>query len=282
VTVEGGFSNVLTDKINSQISSGKFEGDMAFLQTVQDFVGWKKQGALISYRHPGYDQQLPAYQDSDGAFTTTKVNPIGYAYNSKLVSAQDVPRSAADFLKPMFAGKAISCYPADDDATLYVFHSIVQKYGWSWMDQYMSNRPNFVQGHLSVARSLASGENVVTFDATSSVLDLRSKGAPVEFTMSEQDATPIFTLCCGIFKGAPHPNAAKLFQSWYMAPEQQARTGVFSSRTDVPPPAGFQPLTSYNLANEYRDFVSNAALMTELRHKIESYTGPVVNKGGIR
>ncbi len=282
VTVEGGFSNVLNDKINAQIKSGKLGVDMAFFQTVQDFVAWKKQGVLMNFRHAGYDQQLPAYQDPDGAFTTTKVVAIGYGYNTKLVSPPDAPLSANDFLKPGFAGKVITCYPADDDATMYLFYTIVQKYGWSWMDRYMATKPNFVQGHLNVARSIAAGENLVTFDATTAMVDLKSKGAPVEFTVSRDDPTPFFTLTAGIFKDAPHPNAARLFQTWYMAPDQQKRIGVFSSRKDVPPPAGFQPLSSYRAANEYREFVSNDALMTDLRKRFEGYTGPVVNKGGVR
>ena len=282
VTVEGGFSNVLNDKINAQMKAGKLQVDMAFFQTAQDFVAWKKQGVLLNFKCVGYDQQLPAYQDTDGAFTTTKVNAIGYGYNTKLVAAQDTPRSARDFLKPVFKGKSITCYPADDDATLYLFHTIIGKYGWSWMDQYMENKPNFVQGHLNVARSIAAGENLVTFDATSTFLDLRRKGSPLEFTVSEEDVTPFFTLTSGIFKDAPHPNAAKLFLSWYMAPEQQKRTGVFSSRRDIPPPQGLLPLSSYRAANEYREFVSNEAQLDTLRHRMEGYTGPVVNKGGVR
>ena len=38
VSVEGGFSNVLNDKINAQIKAGHLQVDMAFFQTVQDFV----------------------------------------------------------------------------------------------------------------------------------------------------------------------------------------------------------------------------------------------------
>jgi hypothetical protein len=49
------------------------------------------------------------------------------------------------------------------DATLYLFHLIVQKYGWAWMDKYIATKPNFIQSHLPVARSVASGENIATF-----------------------------------------------------------------------------------------------------------------------
>jgi ABC-type Fe3+ transport system substrate-binding protein len=184
-------------------------------------------------------------------------------------------------LLPRFAGKVITCYPADDDATLYLFHLIIRKYGWGWMDKYMASKPSFVQGHLPVARSVAAGENIATFDASSSVWPFRREGK-LEMVWSPVDETPVFTLTGGIFKGAPHPNAAKLYLTWFLAKEQQSRVGSFSSRTDVPPPEGFKPLTSYRIANNYREFVTDEKLMAELRQRMEHYTGPPVNKGGVR
>ncbi|HEX4195683.1 MAG TPA: hypothetical protein VHY80_21410, partial [Stellaceae bacterium] len=82
-------------------------------------------------------------------------------------------------------------------------------------------------------------------------------------------------------KAAPHPNAAKLFLSWYLAKDQQARTGSFSARTDVPPPPGLKPLSSYNIDAGYQKLVTDKNI-DALRKKFESYTGPVVNKGGVR
>ncbi len=282
VSITGGFSNVLNEKINAQLHDNKLEVDMAFFQTAQDFVAWKKQGVLLNFKPEGYEAIAPEFRDPDGAFTVTKVNAIFYAYNTKAVAANDVPKSALDFLKPQFTGKLITCYPADDDATLYLFYTIVQKYGWSYVDRYMANKPNFVQGHLNVARSVGSGENIATFDGTSSVEEVAKGGAPVASVFSAEDPTPLFTLTAGIFKDAPHPNAAKLFLTWYMAKEQQSRIGVFSARSDVPPPNGLKPLSSYNVANGDRDVVSNAPQLADLRKRFEGYTGPVVNKGGVR
>ena len=282
VSITGGFSNVLNNRINAQLRDHKLETDMAFFQTVQDFAAWKRQGVLLSFKPEGYEQIAPVFRDADGAFTTVKVNQITYAYNSRLVAPQDVPKSALDFLKPQFKGKLITCYPADDDATLYLFHTIVEKYGWEYMDKYMANKPNFVQGHLGVVRSVGAGTDVVTFDATSSAESVKRAGQPIESVFSEQDATPLFTVTAGIFKDAPHPNAAKLFLTWYMAKEQQSRIGVFSARVDVPPPAGLKPLQSYKTANQYREFVTDEKTLAELRKRFESLTGPVVNTGGVR
>ncbi|HEY5607984.1 MAG TPA: extracellular solute-binding protein [Alphaproteobacteria bacterium] len=283
VSVTGGFSNVLNERIEKQMADKKLVVDMAFFQTVQDFVAWKKQGKLILFKPDGFEQIIPNLRDSDGAYMSLAAIAISYAYNTKLVRPEDVPKSALDFLKPAFQGKLISVYPHDDDAALYLFHLIVKKYGWGWMDRYMANKPNFIQGHLPVARSIAEGKMAATLDATiTSVGGLKRQGAPVEIAFAAEDETPVFSLTGGIFKDAPHPNAAKLYLTWYLAKEQQARIGTFSPRLDVPPPAGFKPLTSYKIANAYRDFVTDEKLVADLRKRFEAIIGPPVNKGGVR
>jgi ABC-type Fe3+ transport system substrate-binding protein len=281
VSVTGGFSNVLNERIEKQMAEGKLEVDMAFFQTVQDFVTWKKQGKLLNFKPDGFDQIYPNFRDPDGAYMSLSANALTYAYNTAAVKPEDAPKSALDFLKPMFQGKMIAVYPADDDAALYLFHLIVKKYGWSWMDKYTANKPNYIQGHLPVARSVASGESLATFDASSSVWPFKREGK-LEIVFSPVDPTPVFTLTGGIFKDSPHPNAAKLYLTWFLAKEQQARVGSFSSRRDVPPPEGFQPLLSYNIANGYREFMIDEKLIADLRKRFEAYTGPPVNRGGVR
>jgi ABC-type Fe3+ transport system substrate-binding protein len=259
----------------------KLAVDMAFFQTVQDFVTWKKQGKLMLFKPDGFEQVYSNFRDPDGAYMAFSANALTYAYNKAAVKPEDAPKSALDFLKPMFMGKAISVYPADDDAALYLFHGIVQKYGWGWMEKYTANKANYVQGHLPVSRSVASGENIVTLDASSSIWPFRREGK-VEVAWSPKDKTPVFTLTGGIFKDAPHPNAAKLYVTWFLAKEQQTKLGSFSSRSDVPPPEDFKPLTSYKIANNYREFMVDDALVAALRKRMEGFTGPPVNKGGVR
>ncbi len=281
VSVTGGFSNVLNTAIEKQMAAGALAVDMAIFQTVQDFVAWKQQDKLLGFKPDGFEHVYPNMRDADGAYEAVSVSVQTYAYNIAKLGSAAAPQSALDFLKPEFAGNVITCYPADDDATLYLFYLIVQKYGWVWMDKYMANKPNFVQGHLDVARSVGAGTNVATFDATSTVWPFLREGK-VNVVFSPVDATPVFTATAGIFKNAPHPNVAKLYLTWLLAREQQARTGSFSSRDDVDPPSGFQPLTSYKIGNAYREFVTDAALIADLRKRFEAYTGPPVNKGGVR
>jgi ABC-type Fe3+ transport system substrate-binding protein len=101
----------------------------------------------------------------------------------------------------------------------------------------------------------------------SSVWPLRREGK-LEIVWSPVDETLIFTPTGGIFKDAPHPNAAKLYLTWFLAGEQQSRLGSFSSRVDV--------------ANNYREFMTNNKLVADLRKRFEGYASSPANKGGVR
>jgi ABC-type Fe3+ transport system substrate-binding protein len=283
VTIGGGFSNVLDKKVDAQLAAGKLEVDAVIFQTAGDFGRWKAEGRLLAFKPDGFDKMDAAFKDADGTFWATMVNVVPYMYNTEKVASADIPNSALDFLKPQFQGKAVTAYPADDDVTLWVFNHIVQQYGWSYMDKYMAQKPTFIQGHLGEQRSIGSGQNLVTFDSILDITEgLKRQGQPVESHFPTGDALPIWPLLGAIFKDAPHPNAAKLFLSWLLSPEQQAKLPTWSPRNDVPPPAGYQPILSYKVANDYRDFLTDQKKVEELRKKFEGYSGPIVNSGGVR
>ncbi len=283
VSLMGGFSNVLNAKVEEQLRANKVETDLLIFQTVQDFVSWNKRGLLLHFKPEGFETIRAGAKDKDGAWIAVNTNPLFYGTNTEHVMPDDVPRSALDFLKPQFKGKLISAYPGDDDATLYDFHTIVRKYGWSYMDRYMAQQPKFIQGHLGVARSLGSGESDASFDnSVSSTNAVKREGGKIALTAPEADPLPVFFTSAAILKDAPHPNAAKLYVSWFLSKEQQSRTGVYSARGDMPPPAGLMPLASYRLADRYLKFVTNEKRLVALRKRFEKYTGPVTNAGGVR
>ena len=74
VVFTGGLSNALDQKIERQIADHKMAADVGIFQTMQDFVRWKQQGALMLFKPDGFDKIDPAFKDEDGAFTTVSVN----------------------------------------------------------------------------------------------------------------------------------------------------------------------------------------------------------------
>jgi hypothetical protein len=79
-------------------------------------------------------------------------------------------------------------------------------------------------------RSISAGDNLVTFDMIAALTLLeKAEGKPAELAFPSLDPMPIWAQGAAIFKDAPHPNAAKLFLTWFLENEQQAKfTGNWS------------------------------------------------------
>jgi ABC-type Fe3+ transport system substrate-binding protein len=275
VKLTADFSNILAPKIDQELRDKKLSVDLTIFQTLQDYNRWKKQGVLMSFKPEGWDQIHPTFKDDrDGQYVGVAVYALTYAYNTKAVPQGEVPKSALDFLKPEFKGKIITAYPNDDDVSLYLFYTLVQKYGWKYMDKYMANNPQWIRGHLGVARAVASGQAAVSFDTMANVsLNIKKNNQPTDIAFSSIDRMPIWPQTTAIFKDAPHPNAAKLYITWFLAKEQQSRIGTWSSRMDVAPPAGLKPIFDYRPANDFRRFITNEKLVKDLRKRFEGYIG---------
>src|ERR1700728_3060609 len=82
VSVTGGFSNVLNADIEKQMAAGAMTVDMAFFQTVQDFVAWKARDKLVAFKPEGLDHIYPNLRDADGAYMALSINALNYAYNT--------------------------------------------------------------------------------------------------------------------------------------------------------------------------------------------------------
>ena len=271
VSVVGGFSNRLTKQIDDARQSGKPIADLALLQTVQDFVKWKREGVLAPFKPEDWDKISDRFKDPDGHFIGHYVVMIAYAYRPDLAN---VPiRSAKDFLNPAFKGKLISTYPHDDDATLYHYTRLVDHYGWSFMDEYMKLEPKWVMGHLGVAQALEKGE------ASGSIDQITAMNKTSAVVVPTDEPVTVFPQTLAIFKDAPHPNAARLYVAWYMSKEEAATVpaaGRWSTRTDVAPPQGYQPLSAYKLNDDFTRFMTeDPAKVDVLRARFKAYTGEV-------
>jgi ABC-type Fe3+ transport system substrate-binding protein len=105
ITIHSGFSNVHNEKINEQLKSKTLDADLAILQTVQDFIRWKKEGVLAQFKPAAWNTIDKTFKDKDGYYVGVFVTSVSYAYNKDLVKAADAPKSAKDFLKADFKAR---------------------------------------------------------------------------------------------------------------------------------------------------------------------------------
>jgi ABC-type Fe3+ transport system substrate-binding protein len=113
----------------------------------------------------------------------------------------------------------------------------------------------------------------------SSTLDVQRAGGKIALAGPTDDFLPVSFTAEAILKDAPHPNAAKLFVTWFLSKEWQSRSPVYSSRLDLPAPAGLPSLSKYRLMGRYLEFVSDEKQLTDLRRHFEAYTGggPIIS-----
>ncbi|WP_329264990.1 ABC transporter substrate-binding protein [Streptomyces sp. NBC_01478] len=261
-------------RIDNQLATSHLVADAAILQTTQDFDRWKKQGNLLQYKPVGWDKVFTNAKDKDGYYTG-----VFYGAFSYIVDDKEIPSKAGDFkgtdlLKPEYKNKLILTYPNDDDAVLFGYKQIVDKYGWNYLAKLLKQNPKLIRGVPGSAAGVASGDYLASIAVGG---DARPNGTQV-FSNSERFNS--WAQRGAIFKNAPHKAGAKLFLSWLDSQAVQKNaiaTWTWSVRKDVAPPSGLKPLASYKNTNPdaFAKFMSDRAAVERFRSQVELYFGQV-------
>ena len=111
-----------------------------------------------------------------------------------------------------------------------------------------------VQSSTDPPKKLALGERAVMADGNDyNLVQLKEQGQPVE-VVYPAEGTPLITGPTGVFKHAPNPNAARLFQSWLLSREAQQLLVDFAAQHSVHPQVkekpGRKPLNDIKLMKD--------------------------------
>ena len=182
----------------------------------------KKNGWLLPYlpedvaKH--YDKR---YYDPDGLHATTRILISPIAYNTNLVKKEDAPKSFKDLLDPKWKGKLVKAHPAYSGTIMNATFEIARDLGWDYLEKLAAQNVMQVQSATDTPKKVALGERAVMVDGAG-YLVIRNKeaGQPIEIVYPEE-GTPLATGPSAIFKAAPNPNAARLFQNWMHSREAQ-------------------------------------------------------------
>jgi iron(III) transport system substrate-binding protein len=185
-------------------------------------IVWKRDGWLAPYLPEEVAKHFDrSYYDPDGMHITTRIliSPIGY--NTNLVKKEEAPKSFADLLDPKWAGKMVKAHPAYSGTIMNSTFQVARDLGWDYFEKLAKQRVLQVQSATDTPKKVALGERAVMVDGAGYLI-IRNKeeGQPVEIVYPEE-GTPLATAPSAVFKAAPNPNAARLFQSWMHSREAQ-------------------------------------------------------------
>ncbi len=261
-------------RIEEELARKDLQVDVAHLQTLHDFDSWKARGLLLPYKPIGWDQIPASYKDPQAHFTGVSLTTFANTYNKNTVSEANAPRDYSDFLKPEFKGRIIITYPHDDDAVLYLFDKIVHKYGLEFMDKLKAQDVQWVRGTQTPRDAVEAGKYAVATGTSGPLVS--PSGANARFILPTNDPFLTWAQTGAIFKDAKHPAAARLYMSWTLSRANQSAPRQFPLRKDVPPPAGYKPLSDYNTKHEdFLAFMRDRARVERLKSLFERLIGPV-------
>src|SRR5712675_1037061 len=215
VQIERSGSERLFQRIDQEFASNIRAADVVNSSDASHFITWKKNGWLAPFVTEDIAQHfLPEYRDPDGMSATTRIYLSSIAYNTNLVKPDDAPKSFADLLDPKWAGKMVKGHPAYSGTIMTTTFQLVRELGWDYLEKLSKQRVMQVQSSTDPPKKLALGERAVMADGNDyNLLQLKDAGQPVE-PIYPTEGTPTITGPTGVFKSAPNPNAARLFQNW--------------------------------------------------------------------
>ena len=253
--IERSGSERLFQRIAQEYASNIHAADVINSSDAAHFIPWKKNGWLMPFVSEDIAKYFPEqYRDPDGLFATSRLWLSSIAYNTNLVKPEDAPKSYADLLDPKWAGKMVKGHPAYSGTIMTATYQLVRELGWDYYEKLAKQRVMQVQSSTDPPKKLSLGERAVMADGNEyGIVLLKEAGQPVE-PVYPTEGTPTISGPTGIFIGAPHPNAAKLFQAWLHTRETQQFfidfTAQYSVHAQVQSKAGRKKISEIKLMKE--------------------------------
>jgi iron(III) transport system substrate-binding protein len=255
VRVERTGAERVFQRISQEYASNIHAVDVVNSSDAAHFIIWKRDGLLAPFVPEDVARHYTAEQkDPDGMFAAFRANLSVIGYNTRLVKAEDAPKSFADLLDPKWVGKIVKGHPGYSGTIMTATYEISRDIGWDFFEKLVKQRVMQVQSAADPPKKLGLGERAVMADGNEYVLfQVKEAGGPVE-AVYPSEGTPLSLSPNGLFKAAPNPNAARLFQCFCFSPECQElvvnRGAMRSLHAQIKEKPGRRPLGEIKLMKE--------------------------------
>jgi iron(III) transport system substrate-binding protein len=174
------------------------------------------------------------------------------AYNTKLIQKSELPTSFEDFAtKTQWKGK-VAIDSADSQWLWAMYSHFGEEKARKVIGDLITNLDVVpIDGHLQVARAVASGEYLFALNNyVALTLNMHLSGAATDYF--SLDPVPLFFGAVAVSAQAPHPNAARLAANFLLSEQAQdlsRKAGRLPTRLDVAPnpPDAITRLTAHKV-----------------------------------
>jgi iron(III) transport system substrate-binding protein len=232
-------AQVVYQRLTQNLKAGVREVDVFASTDEAHYTTLKKQNVFTAYTPLGVESLPPAFRriDPDSTYHVGALGFVVINHNSKVTKP---PQKWTDLLESKWRGHISLGHPGFSG---YVGNWVValwDKYGWDFFVTLNKNNPKIGRSVNDTVTDIISGERAVGAGPENFSLEAKAKGNFIDIQWPADDAILIVSPVA-ILKDAPHPNAARLFESFFYTTEYSAaltKTFNYPLRTDVPSASG--------------------------------------------
>jgi iron(III) transport system substrate-binding protein len=202
----------------------------------------KSRGVLAPYRSANAEGIPSALIDPDGYWTGFSARIRVIAYNTKLVTQADAPRSVFDLADPKWRGQVAIADPRFGSTSFHVA-ALYAIAGDEKMDDFFrrlkANGVRVVNGNSVVRDLVARGEVKVGLTDTDDVNVAIENGQPVAMVLPDADGlgVPVMPNMVSFVANAPHPDEARKLIDYLLSADVERQLAQ-SEAVQIPLHAG--------------------------------------------
>ena len=204
-------SNGTMDRVLTESRAGKPLYDVV-LTNRSPMLILKKAGVFGNYVSPSYERYPAATRDGDRVLSPSyRQVVVSVLYNTRLVKAEEAPKSLADLLDPKWKGKIVMPDPNVHTTTAVWLANLQSVMGAQYRPfvEGLAGQVTLAESFLPVVQKVIVGEFPLGITYVKYVYIFGSEGAPLDYVR----LSPLLAEAhhVAISAKAPHPNAARLF-----------------------------------------------------------------------
>lgn len=219
----GTYNRVLSEGAAKQVGS-----DIVWTSAMDLQMVLVEKGLADAYKSPEA-KNLPSWAHYKDTLYGTTIEPSAILYNKKLFPADWVPSSRAGLIKVLKDNKEklkgkVATFDPEKSGTGFFFSTADLRHTkdfWDLVSAFGAADGKVYGSSGAMKEKVVSGEHVMAFNVIGSYALEWAKENPNLGVAFQKEYTSAFSRVANISKGAPHPNAARLFLDFMLSDKGQ-------------------------------------------------------------
>jgi iron(III) transport system substrate-binding protein len=237
-------STEIYNRYISEVAAGGATADVLWSSAMDLQIKLVNDGYGLQYKTPEL-AGLPFWASMNNTAYGTTFEPAVFVYNKRLVSADEVPKTHAEFAKLLmtktdkFKDKVIT-YDIEKSGVGFMFITQdlrVNDHFWDVAKALGTAAVRVQSSTGTMLERVSSGENLLGYNIMGSYALVRAKKDPNIGVVIPKDYTLVLSRVQFISKSAKHPNAAKLWIDYILSKRGQTmianESKLYAVRGDV-------------------------------------------------